>query len=332
MVTLKDVARAARVHTTTASSVLNKVSGNTRFSEKTRRKIHKTAKRLGYSQNRIASSLRTRKTGTVGLVAGNIQNPFFAALSLQLERHLREKGYDLVFTCHGADSANDERDLALMLLGRSVDGLLIWSEQRNGRTLSLRNHRTTTPRVWIGHGPRNEPAATIAIAEGLELALKHIRASGCNRLGYYAPSYAQHAGLPNSRPDILDEVCRKLGMPPAVRLFFPEQSWNLGAAVQCAPELIESARREGVDAVLAYNDISAVGWHIAARQQSFPVPVIGFDGSPLIKAWRPEISHVDLHSDALAEMAVSLLVTLMKGETPPEKRPHVHPTFVMAAG
>lgn len=331
MVTLKDVARAAGVHPTTASSVLNQVSGNTRFSDKTRRKVDKAAKRLGYSQNRIASSLRTRKTGTVGLMAGNIQNPFFAALSLQLERHLREHGYDLVFTCHGADSANDERELAMMLLGRSVDGLLIWSEQRDGKTLHL-SKGSVTPRVWMGHGPRSEPAATIDIAEGIELALGHLRSIGCRRLGYYAPSYSQHAGLPKSRPDILDEACKKLGMAAAVRLFFPDESWNLGAAVQWAPDLVETARSAGVDAILAYNDVSAVGWQIAARQGAFSVPVVGFDGSPLIKAWRPEISHVDLHSDTLASMAVHLLVSLMRGESPKDRRPRVHPTFVTAAG
>jgi len=330
MVTLKDVAKAAGVHPTTVSSVLNNASGNSRFGEATRRKVNQAAKRLGYAQNRIASSLRTRKTGTVGLVAGNIQNPFFAALSLQLERHLRAVGYDLLLTCHGADSAHDERHLALMLLGRSVDGLLIWSEQRDGRTLRLPSG-LRTPRVWMGHGPRNEPAATIDIAAGIELALSHLQQLGCRRLGYYAPSYAQTAGLPKSRPDILDETCQKLGMPSSVRLFFSEQSWNLGAAVQCATPLVLTARREGVDAVLAYNDISAVGWHIAAQQIGFQVPVIGFDGSPLIKAWRPQLSHVDLHSDRLAKTAVQLLVALIKGESPAERRPSVNPTFVLSS-
>jgi LacI family transcriptional regulator len=331
MVTLKDVARAAGVHPTTASSILNHASANSRFSEETKRKVDQTAKRLGYTQNRIARSLRTRKTGTVGLVAGNIQNPFFAALSVQLETELRTLGYDLVLACHGADSAHDERDLALTLLARSVDGLLIWSEQRDGSTPRLPKG-STTPRVWLGHGPRGEPAVTIDIAEGLELALLHLHERGCRRLGYYAPSYAEHAGLPKSRPDVLDEACRKLGIAKPVRLLFPEQSWNLGAAVKCATPLIKTARIGKLDAVLAYNDISAVGWHIAAREAGFNCTVIGFDGSPLIKAWRPEIPHVDLHSDTLARTAVHLLVDLMKNESPAEKRPCVHPTFVAVAG
>ncbi len=329
MVTLKDIAQAAGVHPTTVSSILNHASVNSRFGAETKRKVNQAAKRLGYAQNRIARSLRTRQTGTIGLVAGNIQNPFFAALCVQLEAHLRALGYELVLTCHGADSEHDERDLALTLLGRSVDGLLIWSEQRGGVTPRLPKG-STTPRVWLGHGPRSEPAVTIDIREGLDLALRHLHGEGCRRLGYYAPSYAEHAGLPRTRPDVLDEACAKLSIPKPVRLFFPEQSWNLGAAVKCAIPLIGTARAEKLDAVLAYNDVSAVGWHIAAREQRFAPAVVGFDGSPLIKAWRPEISHVDIHSDQLAQMAVQLLIALIKGEPVAERRPHVHPTFVTA--
>lgn len=327
MVTLREVAAAAGVHLTTASSVLNGASGNSRFGEETRRKVEQAAARLGYARNHLAGSLRTRRTGTVGLVAGNIQNPFFAALSLQLEAHLRDAGYALVLTCHGADSAGDERELAQTLLGRSVDGLLIWSEQRDGRTLRLPK-QVATPRVWLGHGPRGEPAVTIDIAEGLALAVRHVHALGARRVGFYAPSYAEHSGLPKSRPDLLDAACAAVGLAPAVRLFFPGESWSLDTAVQCAAPLIARARAEGVDAVVAYNDVSAVGFHLAAREAGFTPPVIGFDGSPLIKAWRPALAHVDLLGDALAQAAVALLGALLKGETPPARRSEVRPVFV----
>lgn len=331
MVTLRDVAKTAGVHLTTASSVLNGASGNSRFSEETRRKVNRTAKRLGYSGNFIARSLRTRKTGTIGLVAGNIQNPFFAALSLQLEGHLRTQGYSLVLTCHGADSAADESELAQTLLARSVDGLLLWSEQRDGRTPRM-PPASTTPRVWMGHGPRTEPAVTIDIAAGLELAVRHLRRLGCRRFGYYAPSYAESAGLPKSRPDLLDAVCHHLSLPSSMRLFFPGQSWNLDAAVECAPPLMKTARRAGLDAIIAYNDISAVGWHLATQHQGINLPVIGFDGSPLVKALRPRIAHVDLQIDAVAGSAVALLCTLMKGEAPVRCRTRVQPSFVDIAG
>jgi DNA-binding LacI/PurR family transcriptional regulator len=329
MATLRDVARVAGVHPTTASSILNGSSGNSRYSEETRATVNRAAKRLGYAQNRIASSLRTKRTGTVGLVAGNIQNPFFAALSLQLERHLQEQRYELVLTCHGTDSAQDEGDLAQTLLARSVDGLLIWSEHRDGRTPQM-PRGSTTPRVWMGYGPKNEATVMIDIKKGIELALGHFRETGCRRLGYYAPTYAQKAGLPKSRPDLLDEACRKFGLPPPVKLFFPDESWNLEAAVQRAFPLIAIARSTGVDAIIGYNDVSAVAWRIAAGERNFSCRVIGFDGSPFIRAWRPRLPYVDLHTDAVARAAILLLDGLIRGEKRLARREVVSPTFVGA--
>lgn len=328
MATLRDVAREAGVHPTTASSIVNGSVGNSRFSEETRRKVLQAARRLGYAQNLIARSLRTRRTSTVGLVAGNIQNPFFAELSLLLERHLHERGYRLVFTCHGADALLDESELAQMLLARSVDGLLIWSEQREGRTPRL-PRASTTPRLWMGHGPRGEAAVTVDIAGGLRLALEHLRGRGCRRIAYYAPSYAEHAGLPKSRPDLLDEVCAAAGAGRPQRLFFAGESWNLDAAVRCALPLVDAVRSSAVDAVLGYNDVSAIGWQIAARERGFAAPVVGFDGSPLIRAWRPALAFVDLHIEALARAAAQALTALIQGHRPAEERMVVHPALVV---
>ena len=143
---------------------------------------------------------------------------------------------------------------------------------------------------------------------------------------------ARLLGLPKSRPDLLDAVCVAVSLPPAVRLLFQGESWNLDTAVQCATPLIATARAGRVDAIIAFNDVAAVGWHLAARQQGSVLPVIGFDGSPLIKAWRPALPYVDLQSDTLARTAVALLGDLMKGETPPRRHTQVRPTFVAIAG
>lgn len=327
MATLRDVALEAGVHLTTASSILNGSSKNSRFSEQTRQRVTQAAKRLGYAQNLIARSLRTRRTNTVGLVAGNIQNPFFAALTLQLERHLQERGYHLVFTSHGADASLDESMLATLLLARSVDGLLIWSEQREGRTPRLPKG-SKIPQVWMGHGPRAKAAVTIDIAAGLALALAHAQSLGCRRIAYYAPSYAETAGLPRSRPSLLDEACAAAGIAKPTHMFFPGQSWNLDAAVRYALNFAPVLREKRIDAVIAYNDVSAVGWQIAARESGFTCPVIGFDGSPLIRAWRPTLPFVDLHGDTLAQAAVDLLIELIEHRQPPQRRVLVHPTFV----
>lgn len=326
-VTLRDVAKAAGVHTTTVSSILNRSKGNSRFSEATRARVQAEAKRLGYTTDRIATSLRTRRTKTIGLVAGIIQNPFFAALSLHLEHHLRLSGYDLVLTCHGTDASHNECDLARMLMGRSVDGLLIWSEGRHGSPKIPGD--AETPRVWIGYGPRGEPSVLLDDAAGLRLAVAHLQARGCTRLGYYGPCHASTTGLPKNRLTTFQGVCAAYALPPPVPLLFAGQDYDLGDATACAESLIGKARSEGVQGVVGYNDVAAAGWHLVARTCGFDCPLVGFDGSPLIKAWRPAIPHVDVHIDKLAKQAVDLLLALVRGENPDRQRLHVQPTLVV---
>ena len=121
-------------------------------------------------------------------------------------------------------------------------------------------------------------------------------------------------------------------MAPPVHLLFPGQTWDLGAAVECAFPLIPLARKKGVDAIFAYNDVCNCRLeleHRGPREAMLLAPSSGFDGSPLVKAWRPAIAHVDLHIDILSMSAARVLGAIMRGEAPPSQRTIVRPTFVI---
>jgi len=320
---LKDVAREANVHPTTASSVLHDASGNSRFSPETRLRVEEAARRLGYVRNRAARNLRIRKSHTVGLVAGNLQNPFFAMLSLELEKHLHPLGYELLLTCHGADNANDENRLAQTLVERGVDGLLIWSEMREGRAAKPAP-TPRCPRVFLGYGPPRESAVTVNIEEGLALAVDHLIASGLRHIAFFAPSYARVSGLPKPRPELLLDVCRRRRLPKPSLCYYDGESWDLQAAVQGAADILPRMKKDA--AVIGYNDVCALAWFLAAREKN--VPVIGFDGTPLVQAMPSRIPFVDLRPAFVAEKAVELLGNLMSGETPRSRRVSVAPVFV----
>ena len=74
--TIADVARAAGVSTATAGRVLG---GYGYTSEEKKEQVLKAAQSLRYRPNALARSLITGKTRTLGVVAGDIQNPFYAS-------------------------------------------------------------------------------------------------------------------------------------------------------------------------------------------------------------------------------------------------------------
>ena len=91
-VTLKDVARQARVHPATASRALNP---ETRLlvSEATASRVLAAAAQLGYRPNAVARSLRTRRSHTVGVLIPDLNNPLFPPIVRGLEDRLDENGY-----------------------------------------------------------------------------------------------------------------------------------------------------------------------------------------------------------------------------------------------
>ncbi|MCU9814059.1 LacI family DNA-binding transcriptional regulator [Paraclostridium sp. AKS73] len=74
MVTIKDIADLAGVSKTTVSKVLN--NKDEKISDTTRKKILDIVKEKNYRPNKMAQSLVTKKTKTIGIIIPDIRNPF----------------------------------------------------------------------------------------------------------------------------------------------------------------------------------------------------------------------------------------------------------------
>ena len=325
--TLKDVAREANVHPTTASNILNNASGNSRFSDETRRRVETAARALGYVRNRAASGLRSQRSNTVGLVAGNLQNPFFALLAVELEKCLLPLGYELLLTSHGADTADDEERLAKTLFERAVDALLVWSETRGGRI--ARFSAPPCPCVYLGCAPPKTHSIAIGIERGLALAVDHLVRSGKRRLALYSPAYARDAGLPLPRPEILRDLCRRKRLPAPALYEYDGESWDLPAAADGAARILEAS--PAAEAVIGYNDVCASAWALASRRQGLSATVVGFDGTPLFRSLPDRFPYVDLRPAEIAAAAARLLHDLLDGKISRPKTVSVPPSFVIPA-
>ena len=82
MANIRDVARQAGVSIATVSAALN---GKGPVSEETRRRVWQAAEAVGYSPNAIARSLRLGKSRLIGVVVGDITNPFWASMVRDVE-------------------------------------------------------------------------------------------------------------------------------------------------------------------------------------------------------------------------------------------------------
>lgn len=116
-----DVARAAGVAKATAARVLG---GYGTVSTKTREAVEAAAARLGYRPNELARSMTTGRTGTVGVVVGDIGNPFFSLAVRGISDRLREAGIGVILANSG-EEVEEEREAIRRLLAWRVDGIIV---------------------------------------------------------------------------------------------------------------------------------------------------------------------------------------------------------------
>src|SRR5215218_1285509 len=94
-VTIAEVARRAGVSTATAGRVLGDYGY---ASAEIRDKVHKSAKALQYRPNLLARGLITGRTKTIGVVAGDIQSPFYASILRGVADVARAAGFGVLLT------------------------------------------------------------------------------------------------------------------------------------------------------------------------------------------------------------------------------------------
>lgn len=133
MVTIKEVAARAGVSISSVSRVLNKTSiVNPEIAEK----VKKAAEELNYKPNKIAQSLRMKKTQSIGLIVADINNSFFAEMSKTIAAEARKYNYNLLLFNVDEDSAKEHQCL-LDIVHHQISSVIIAPTEKIVKNNSL---------------------------------------------------------------------------------------------------------------------------------------------------------------------------------------------------
>src|SRR5438105_7691696 len=119
--TLTDVARAAAVSTASASRALTRPET---VSDELRIRVSHAANTLGYVANSAARALACRRSGSVGVVTGNLDDPGMAAALAALGARLTDAGWDLLLGSCGSCKDGTPLAGARVLVSRGVGALV----------------------------------------------------------------------------------------------------------------------------------------------------------------------------------------------------------------
>src|SRR5919199_3635781 len=182
-VTLLDIAASAGVAPMTVSRVVNQ-SGY--VSEETREKVLRAISAMNYRRNGLARGLKRQRTDTIGLVLGDIANPFAAELARAVREVMLPKGLN-VFICVSEHSAREDIAAFEALADHRVDGIIVAT-----RANKLGNERLAEmiergiPVVLIGRDYRH-PRADLVAADNLKGgydATAHLIRLGHKNIGF----------------------------------------------------------------------------------------------------------------------------------------------------
>jgi LacI family transcriptional regulator len=178
--TLTQVAALAGVSLKTASRALNREPN---VAPDTGRRVRDAADLLGYRLNGIARELRRGATSAlVGLISGDLANPFYSAVASGIERELRQHGLQLV-TANNDEDSELERSLVDAFLERRVRALLVVPSAERHDYLAAEGDRDV-PFVFVDRPPIGVAADAVLIdnAGGARSAAEHLLAGGHRRI------------------------------------------------------------------------------------------------------------------------------------------------------
>ncbi len=148
--TLKDIAQAANL---TVNSISKVFRDDKSISQSTKERVRLLAEQMGYVPNYSASSLRTGKTNVVGVLYGNILNPYFSVMCSLINESLRQMGYSSMFFVEPSVSCMMETDVARKMLAHNVDAVLTFMQPTDEVCEMLQKHKK--PLILIGRSCEN---------------------------------------------------------------------------------------------------------------------------------------------------------------------------------
>ncbi|MFI5930622.1 LacI family DNA-binding transcriptional regulator [Actinoplanes sp. NPDC051494] len=307
-VTLRDVAKLAGVSHQTVSRAINDKG---EIDPETRRRVLDAARELRYRPSRFARGLVSSGTTTIGLLVPDVVNPFFPELIAGVIDAARDRGWQVVVSS-AQDDVDREPELLRSLSGQ-VDALIAYLFQPDDVVAAAIGG---VPLVLMNRRPRDPAFAgvDIDVETGVRAAVRHLVARGHRRIGMIDCPHAQD---PARRAVFLDETAAQ-GVPvPDGAVVAVAQSMAGGESGLAALY----ATRPQLTAVLAFNDVVALGAYRAARDLGLTIPadlaLIGFDGLSLGELLEPPLTTIYLDKRRMGELAVAQAQKLIAGEPAP---------------
>jgi LacI family transcriptional regulator len=315
MVTIRDVAEQAGVAPITVSRVINH-AGN--VSDTTRQRVEAAVDALGYVPNRLASSFRSNKTNTLGLILTDITNPFWTTVARGVEDEADEHGFNVIL-CNTDESEQEEGKYVRVLLQKQVDGFLLVPSSDSMNSITLIQKQETPLVVMDRRVLGKIDSVRCDSIKGARALTRHLIELGHRRIA--ALSGSKHVSTAVDRVQGYKRALRdaNLEIDPSLvhyQAFTQEAGYAMTQKVFAGPS--------PPTAIFAVNNFIAIGAYKALRDRGLRVPedvsLVAFDDLPTALVLEPFLTVASQPAYEMGKRATQLLIDRMansESETAP---------------
>ncbi|MBD1539842.1 LacI family transcriptional regulator [Arthrobacter sp. S13_S34] len=300
--TIYDIAKVAGVNPSTVSRALSKPG---RVSAKTQKLIQDAAAELNYQVNPFARALPTGRTNTFGLIVADITNPTFFDIIRGAQTTGTLRDYTLVLA-ESAESAATELTAARRMMA-TADGLILASPRMDDD--DIRALARDKPVVVINREVEGVPSVIPDVRKGIGEAVRSLAANGHKRIAFVAGP--AQSWMSARRWEGFESACEWSRLE-AVRVESTKPTVDGGR--QVARDVLST----GATAVLAYNDLLAIGLMQELQAGGMAVPdqisIVGFDDIFGADFTTPPLTTVRSPLGECGAGAAARLLDLLQGE------------------
>lgn len=299
--TLREVAELSGVSISTASRVFSRPQ---RVNVDTVLKVHQVAEQLGYTPKPADhDALDSEMKGLIAVVVSDLGNPVYAQFTKSIQRQCLQSGFGALII-DTQEASIIERNV-LTLVNAQVDGVLLASSRLSNK--EIQKLADIKPLVALNRSVLGIKSVISDAQYGIEESVNHLTALGHRRITYLAgPSTSwQNA----ARWEALSLACNRRSLPLEC-IECPAPTYDGG--FRCLLPFAENP----TTAVIAYNDIIAIGFMMALKSCDVDVPgqvsVIGIDDIPISSRTSPALSTIAIDRDTLGMLAARELIAQVR--------------------
>lgn len=308
MVGIKEIARRAGTSIATVSHVLN----NTRpVSPALRARVNSAISELGYQPNLLARSLRSKRTGIIGLLVSDFLNPFYTEVAYAVQEEAKKSGYQIIIGNTLENPKTQEEQLDILHRYR-VDGAIVAPTPDTDPDNSLL-YKLDMPVVLINRRLPNNvwPVVYADNTSATRQVVEHFIRAGRTIIAMLL-----------TMPGVSHNDDRIQGLRHALaeyRFVFDEDLIRYGGLTAeenhiSALELFRS--RKDIQAVFCASDAAVIGVLRAAKELGIDIPediaLIGSGNTAWASVYKPMLTHITQPTHEMGIQAFRILHNLIR--------------------